>query len=393
MRADRVGSWSGAPFYMVNALQRAGAQVENLVLPEPRYLFSDLMKRATHKTFFRKTYLHDRSPARLAVIRRALEAQLPGRKYDLIFSPSSKYIAVLGGISSAVFWTDACFSDMVGYYEEFSNLTQGSIDHAERVELNALNRAAAVLYSSQWAANGAARISPENAAKLRVVPFGANVSEVPTRDEALAACARRRGPVKLLFAGVDWRRKGGAFALQVLRACKGIGLDVEIDLLGAVAPDSEQLGDLIVRQHGFISKATPEGRARIRALLHEAHWLLLPTRAECCAVVLAEAAAHAVPALTTAVGGNETAVVHGETGFLFSLDRPPEIWAEKIYNLSRDPLTYRNMAIHARAHYEAALNWDVAGRRAVEVFEFVLKQGSLPNHPKPPALKRSSVGV
>ncbi|HEY9154154.1 MAG TPA: hypothetical protein VIM69_03425, partial [Opitutaceae bacterium] len=274
MRADRVSSWSGAPFFMLNALRRAGADVESIILEEPNYIWGDVAAKVFHRTFTHKNFLLDRTPRRQAHLRHELEARLPGRTYDLIFSPSTQYIAALPANVPAVFWTDAVFSEMIDYYREFSGLTGGSIRQGELVERQALDRAHLALYSSQWAADGAKRFSPKNADKVRVIPFGANVSDEPSTEDAIVMIQRRSGPVKLLFAGVDWQRKGGAFALEVVQRAHALGVPVQLDIVGANPPPYDIAGMTDVRSHGFVSKSQVKGRAKIRSLMSEAHWLI-----------------------------------------------------------------------------------------------------------------------
>jgi glycosyltransferase involved in cell wall biosynthesis len=62
------------------------------------------------------------------------------------------------------------------------------------------------------------------------------------------------------------------------------------------------------RLHGRLDKRNSAQRRRLEDLLRHAHVLLVPSRAESCGTVFAEAAAFGVPSLTTAVGGIPTAV-------------------------------------------------------------------------------------
>jgi glycosyltransferase involved in cell wall biosynthesis len=369
---------------MLNALRRAGADVESLILEEPNYILRDLGTKIFHRVFTHRNFLLDRTPRRQALIRRELKAKLPGKTYELILSPSSKYIAALPSSVPAAFWTDAVFSGMIDYYPEFSGLTRGSIQQGDVVERQALDQARVALYSSKWAADGAKRFSPRNSGKIKMVPFGANLSDEPSADDIVAMIQRRRGRVKLLFAGVDWQRKGGAFALEIVKHARALGVAVELDLVGATPPPYDLVGLTDVRAHGFISKSQAEGRAKIRSLMSEAHWLILPTRAECCAVVLAEAAAHGVPALTTDVGGNGTAVLHSKTGFTFPLSAASDQWAQKIKEFHDAPERYAAMARAARSHYDQTINWNVSGETALAEFELALRQG----HGKRPAFSK-----
>ena len=63
-----------------------------------------------------------------------------------------------------------------------------------------------------------------------------------------------------------------------------------------------------VKNLGFLNKNEPEGLKKYLATWQEANLLLLPTRAECSAIVFCEAAAYGAPVLTTEIGGNSTYV-------------------------------------------------------------------------------------
>jgi hypothetical protein len=83
------------------------------------------------------------------------------------------------------------------------------------MEREAIGRASLVLYASDWAAASAIEHYGADPDKVRVVPFGANLeSEVEQGEAAEAINARSANPGKLLFLGIDWKRKGGTLPLR-----------------------------------------------------------------------------------------------------------------------------------------------------------------------------------
>lgn len=131
--------------------------------------------------------------------------------------------------------------------------------------------------------------------------------------------------------------------------------------MGSQPPESETFPEY-VQCLGFVSKSTREGKDVLKRLFLESHILLLPSLAECCAVVLAEAHAFAVPCATTQVGGNSTIVQDGVTGKLFNLEASPTTWAEWLCEVFNDADQYNRMALAAFDRYENKLNWRVAGQ-------------------------------
>ena len=126
------------------------------------------------------------------------------------------------------------------------------------------------------------------------------------------------------------------------------------------APETKELPSYVV-DHGFISKGTPEGKAAFNALFRKAHFLVLPTMAECYGLVLCEASAHGVPALVNDVGGTSEVVHQGLNGELFPVEAPASVWAERIAALFTDRAGYQQLARTSRRAYDERLNWRVAG--------------------------------
>jgi glycosyltransferase involved in cell wall biosynthesis len=196
-------------------------------------------------------------------------------------------------------------------------------------------------------------------AKIRVVPFGANLPAVPPAGYVAGQIDKRSDhECQLLFIGVNWVNKGGAKALEITRLLNERGLRARIHLVGC-QPEVDVLPDHATA-HGFISKETPEGRDRIYALLASSHFLLLPTLADCLGLVLCEANAFGVPALANDVGGVGEVVRSGVNGELFPADASASEWADRIAGLFTDRQAYRTMAARSRAQFEERLNWDSA---------------------------------
>ncbi|MDF2142050.1 glycosyltransferase [Paenirhodobacter sp. CAU 1674] len=194
---------------------------------------------------------------------------------------------------------------------------------------------------------------------------GANLRELPTAEavEAIIAARRLDGPIRLIMVGGDWVRKGGPQAVAVAHTLQDRGIPVELHVVGAKLP--EGLPDYVIG-HGYVRKDDPKSWARFRALMEQAHFSILPTRADCCAVVLAEAAAFAVPALATRVGGDEAAVLEGETGYLFALDADPGDYCDKIEALITAPEAYAALCHSAYRAFHAELIWAKAGEQSAQ---------------------------
>ena len=83
----------------------------------------------------------------------------------------------------------------------------------------AIQKSAGIVYSSTWAAESAMRDYGAPREKICVIPFGANLDDVPTADQIYQKCDRR--PWKIVFIGLYWHRKGGDIALKAFDALYG----------------------------------------------------------------------------------------------------------------------------------------------------------------------------
>jgi glycosyltransferase involved in cell wall biosynthesis len=145
-----------------------------------------------------------------------------------------------------------------------------------------------------------------------------------------------------------------------------------------------------VKTLGFISKHTPDGRAILERLFRESHFLILPTRADCTPIVIAEAASFALPVISTDTGGVPSLVLASSTGLLLPLTAGPQEYAYSIAVLLRDRESYRRMALAALAEYKNRLNWDTAGTRMMQVIKDTVVQRAAETDKW--ALKRGSRG-
>jgi glycosyltransferase involved in cell wall biosynthesis len=171
-------------------------------------------------------------------------------------------------------------------------------------------------------------------------------------------------PFTAVFAGSAEPRKGLHYALEAWRR-SGIGADGRFRILGRFAPGyRERLGSLLeqpgVEVAGFSDDLAGEFRA--------ADVLVLPSVEEGSALVGYEAqACGCVPLLSRSAGGQFRP---GLDGFLHE-DRDAETLAEQLRLLHGDPGTLRRMR-ESCLDGAAALTWDAAGVRMLEIFSAAL---------------------
>jgi glycosyltransferase involved in cell wall biosynthesis len=183
--------------------------------------------------------------------------------------------------------------------------------------------------------------------KIRVIPPGVDLGLFRPGDRALDA-----GPVRILFVGGDFVRKGGP---ELLKAMRALPPHVQLDVV--TGTDVVEIPpDITCRVHRGIKPRAAE----LLDLYRRADIFALPSRGDCLPQVLAEAAAAALPLVATPTGAVPEIVRNGENGFLVPIGSAAEL-ALVLRRLVEDPSLRRRMgrasiAIAAREHDAAANN-------------------------------------
>ena len=366
--SEDVTSWSGTPFHMARALHDDGTEVERIgPLPAP-YRTREGLKRRAYRAFG-KTYHPYRNSRVARRYAREVARRLTASSASVVLSPGAVPIAYLDTNLPAVVWSDATFAGLVGYYPGYGRLARETLEDGYAMEAALFERAAAAIFASEWAAGSALQTYDLDPSLVHVIPYGSNLDGPTGLDAARAIIrARPQGECRLLFVGVDWRRKGGEEALKIAQRLNDRGLTTTLTIVGC-SPDPPRPLPRFVRVEGFVSKASGAGSARLRALFVRSHLLLLPTVADAFAIVLAEASSHAVPSLATDTGGIPTVVRSGRNGELFPLGDVEGYCTcvERLFNRYED-----EYVAYAEASFDEArtrLNWAVSGAAARSVLE------------------------
>jgi glycosyltransferase involved in cell wall biosynthesis len=153
---------------------------------------------------------------------------------------------------------------------------------------------------SQWAARG---LLDEGvpAERLAVMPPGVDLDLWKPADRE----RRRTGPLRVLFVGGNFARKGGDILLDVAR----IREDIEVHV---VTRDAVEASSRV-----SVHSAAPNS-PELLALYASADVFVLPTRAECFGIAAVEAMAAGLPVIMSNVGGAGDIVEDGVTGHLIT---------------------------------------------------------------------------
>jgi glycosyltransferase involved in cell wall biosynthesis len=359
----RISSWSGTPWFARRALEKQGIRFSMVYLSDRSAFLLRWITFFWYRFVWKRRYVRDRHPWLLRAFNRQIRARLRELQPDLVFSMGTSLIAYLEADCPVAFWVDASFAGMQGFYGSFADLAKVSIRDCERSDRDAICRSQLAIYSSEWAAESARANYPVNAKSVHFVNFGANLERTPDAEEIAEIIRRReRETCRLLFVGVDWRRKGGDDAVAIAAALQAKGIDVRLTIVGCQPPAGVTLPDF-VELAGFVSKGTKEGSERIARYFQESHFFVLPTRAEAYGMVFCEASAFALPSIAPQVGGIPSIIEDGVNGWLLPPEALPQDYAKLLAGKWRDRAGYEAMASACHRVYCDRLNWDAAATR------------------------------
>jgi glycosyltransferase involved in cell wall biosynthesis len=155
---------------------------------------------------------------------------------------------------------------------------------------------------SHWAKQGLIADYDVPADKIEVIPPGVNPNEWfrPTPR------VLREEPVKILFVGGDFQRKGGPLLLEAFRMVHPMNVELHL-VTRTVLPTEPNV---------FVYHDLQPNSDALKQLYHDCDIFCLPTYGDCLPMVLSEAGAAGLPLISTQLAGIPEIVREGETGLL-----------------------------------------------------------------------------
>ncbi|MFZ1685800.1 MAG: glycosyltransferase family 4 protein [Flavobacteriales bacterium] len=348
-------TWSGINFFLMRAVERAGAKVVVLgpLRPQPLLFFCQAFNFLSTRLLGKRYNYRDSNVLSRAYARRLLR-RMKDERLDVLLAPAGlSTTANLKTTVPIIYFNDRCLAGALDYHRILKDLFSFSRKEGLALERAALKNAALSIYASHWAADAARLTAPTEAYKVHVIPMGANLDEPP-----VAPTPRAFPPavLNLLFLGVKWEDKGGPIAYAALQELKRRGVAARLIVCGCTPPADLTDTDLV--REGFLNKNVPADARKLEQYLRTADFLIVPTRFEAYGIVFCEAAAYGLPVLATRTGGVPTIVEDGRTGFLFSMNEGGAAYADRIEQMVKDPTSWQVMRTNARQRFENALTWD-----------------------------------
>lgn len=181
-----------------------------------------------------------------------------------------------------------------------------------RLNRNCFRHANKLVTWTHWTKQGLVDAYEVPAEKVTVIPPGVNPLEWahPTGRK------NDNSVVRILFVGGDLKRKGGDLLLEAFRALRQ-------QMASRRQENSSTLElhlvtrDTVAEEPGvFVYNNMQPNSGPLKQLFHDCHIFCLPTLGDCLPMVLSEAGAAGLPAVSTQVGGIAEIVKEGKTGFL-----------------------------------------------------------------------------
>jgi glycosyltransferase involved in cell wall biosynthesis len=192
--------------------------------------------------------------------------------------------------------------------------------------------------------------------KVQVIGAGINI-DAPSRLEAKDYSRRR-----LLFVGVDFKRKGGWEVLQAFKLLRSVYQDAVLDIVGPrtlTIPNEYCTG---VNYHGFLSKDNPAQSSLLAKLLQESTLFVMPSLYEPFGVAPLEAMAYGIPCVVTDAWAFPEMVRPGFNGELVACGNHAEL-ADKMISLMKDPDALERMGLAGRERALSEFTWEVVVAR------------------------------
>lgn len=347
-------AWSGTIYQLYKNIQTI-QNVEVLWIPIKRKIIYEkfmkifmgilsrifLKKKSEHLIFYSKILAKDINHHLLDDI-------------DIVFAPSgSVNIAYLKIKKPIIYLTDSTFHLLYNYYPIFSNFFSFNVKQGNVIEKKAADNSTTIIVSSDWAKNSFINDYKIPEKKIKVIEFGANIDNIKVNPKFNF---QKTGQLNLLFLGVDWERKGGEIAVECLSYLNGNNIKSILQVVG-VDPPMKYKNDNNIKSYGFLNKNLDKDYNLLKEIIYNSDLLILPTKAECSAIVFSEASAYGLPILTYDTGGIPNYVINGQNGYRLNLKCGGEEFAEKILEIIHlkelNKLREGSFAI-----YKQKLNWE-----------------------------------
>ncbi len=349
------GSWSGIIYQMYQGFEKNGFEIFYVGKSKPLIRHFVKIYAKLYKLFSNKLYDTKHSLVISKAQGKIYSKQINVINPDFVFAPAaSSEIAFLDIKAKMIYTSDTTFALMNGYYDSYSHFCKKSIFQANDIEKRALQNANYVVYPSEWAAKSATEYYGIDKNKVNIIEYGSNLQN---EKKYFPKEIYPNQPLKFLFLGIDWHRKGGHIVVDTLLKLHQQGIEVSLTICGC-NPVIEVPFKVIIE--GFLDKNIISEELKLIALLEDAHFLFVPSLSECFGIVYCEASSCGTPSLGINTGGVSSAIKHNINGICLENNHlSASNFAIEIKKMIQTPSIYREMSKNCIDVYQSTFRWDV----------------------------------
>lgn len=355
-------AWSGSIYKIREGIEMAGFKIKWIPFHSNKILH--LVIRICNNIFSKKILLEDHNPLHYYLCAFSINKKLLDECDYYFFPNNAQIIKYLHIKKRTIYFTDATFNIMVGYY--WKNLSSIAVSQGNKCEAAGIQNSFINIRSSQWAIDSVINDYHGNASKTYVLEFGANIDDKYIKPIK----PYQSGRLNILFSGIDWERKGANIAINTLIELNQMGIDAHLNLVG-IPPENiphEYQNIPNVNYIGFLNKNKPDEYFKYTSIISNSHILLLPTKAECSAIVYCEAAGYGIPIFTYDTGGISNYCINNLNGFRLPLTSTSHEFALKIAETIKND-KMKELHKGAIELYKNKLNWKSWSKRFRNIME------------------------
>jgi glycosyltransferase involved in cell wall biosynthesis len=233
---DDKHAWSGTAHYAYTSLKKQGHSVFALGPKYPKFV-NFICKVINQFTllFLRKRFDYRHSIIYSKAFGRLFSKELRKLNYDIIIiCGGTEYCAYIESDKPLFIIVDRTIQGAINYHPVLSNLLNFSERESIYTDKKAMFKSTKTFFSSQWAAEHAKTFYQLPGNKISVLPFGANLDRIPSRETALKP--KDTSIWNLFLIGTSWKNKGVDIALNALQHLLKNNIKAHLTIVGCTAP-------------------------------------------------------------------------------------------------------------------------------------------------------------
>jgi len=361
-------SWSGTNYFILKCLKKHFKVITVGPLSNRIRLFY-ILKRIFF-SFSKIKYDIDRPRLVLKDFAFQVKKKINNLNYDAIIVTEPALLSFIESKKPVFIWTDFVFSTYYNHYFSDKKIHDETIKDGNLFERKSLKKSSRIFLTSKWAVNDASKHYKIPLSKFSVIPFGANIENIPSKKKIIKKIKDKNFSIcKLITIGVHWDRKGIEKAVNLTKTMNNFGQHTKLYIVGARPPAGYVLPSN-VEIFRFLDKNVPEDRRKLFELLYDSHFHVLFTKAEGCGIVFAEASSFGLYSITHNVGGVGGMISDNINGFKFDVkkDNLKKI-SKHIINIFQNKKYYLEKSLSSRIEYDNKLNWLVIGDKIKKIIK------------------------